>query len=130
MGGASASVLAEAKIALLIEAQPIWFDGPVYFILIQGEVMLTCPHCGNQAMSQARKLWLGPASSASCTACGRKVSVSWLAMLAVTPFLAAIFSGHWLLPQHYVVFSLAALAGAALLFAIHAWLIPIIPRAS
>ena len=50
-------------------------------------------------------------------------------MLAVTPLLAAIFSGHWLLPQHYVVFSVAALAGTALLFAIHAWLIPITPRA-
>jgi hypothetical protein len=39
---------------------------------------LDCPHCGNPAMSAAKKLWVGPARTVRCKSCGQPVSVAWL----------------------------------------------------
>ena len=52
---------------------------------------LNCPHCGKPGISAMRKICLGPAVTATCKTCGKKVGVPYMSMLAVVPFLAAIF---------------------------------------
>ena len=56
--------------------------------------MTQCPHCGQQAISELRKLLIGPAVPARCRACGKKVGVPYSAMLAVIPFAAAILAAQ------------------------------------
>ena len=88
--------------------------------------MLRCPHCHKPAMSQVRKSFLGPALSTSCSHCGKRVSVSWFAMLAVIPAVASIpaarhFGYSWQA-------ALIILVGVGAMFAIHAFLVPLVPR--
>ncbi len=53
------------------------------------QMKLTCPHCGQRAMTGARKLGLGPAFSAACRSCGKKLSVPKSATAACIPLLAS-----------------------------------------
>ena len=52
---------------------------------------LHCPHCGEEAISVLRKLFLGPALPARCRRCGHKVGVPYSSLLAMVPFLGGIF---------------------------------------
>jgi hypothetical protein len=79
-------------------------------------------------MSQLRKSFLGPALSANCKSCGKLLSVPPAAMLAVTPFLFSIFLADLLAPNG-LPFSLLSLAlGFCSMLAIHAFLVPLVPR--
>jgi endogenous inhibitor of DNA gyrase (YacG/DUF329 family) len=51
-------------------------------------VKLECPHCGRPAVSGLRKLLLGPATRATCSECGKRVSVSYLSVLWIFPLCA------------------------------------------
>ena len=88
--------------------------------------MHTCPHCGGPGITTARKLILGPATRATCRACGRRVGVPGYAMLAVLPFLAGIvlFGVFESLPARV----LALGAGAMATFYIHATRVPLVRR--
>lgn len=44
---------------------------------------LSCPQCGDTAMSMSQKLTLSPLSSIPCSACGQEVTLSSIAYLAV-----------------------------------------------
>lgn len=91
--------------------------------------MLDCPHCGKPAMTQAQKAWLGPARSVACAACGRQVSVSWLAMLGMLTFVLLAVPAAALLLQVGWYYSVAVLLiGMAAMFVIHARLIPLSRR--
>ena len=59
---------------------------------------LKCPHCGSRGISVLLKMCLGPAVPATCQVCGKKVGVPYTAMLAATPFLAAIVGSAFLEP--------------------------------
>lgn len=79
-------------------------------------------------MSYLRKSLLGPALSASCSQCGKRVSVPWLAVGAAVPFVVSIrlalyFGYSW--QAALVVF-----AGVGIMFAMHAILVPLTPRGS
>src|SRR5262249_9819035 len=50
---------------------------------------LECPHCHQSAFPAWRKLVLGPATSATCRACGGNVTVAWSAMWTVLVIAAA-----------------------------------------
>lgn len=53
-----------------------------------------CPHCGRPALSPARKLLLGPSSSATCRACGGRIGVALgKAWAALSPGLLVAASG-------------------------------------
>lgn len=53
-----------------------------------------CPHCGQPALSPARKLLLGPSASAACRACGGHVGVAFgKAWTALSPGLLVAASG-------------------------------------
>jgi hypothetical protein len=76
-------------------------------------------------MSYLRKLCLGPVRTETCRQCGHEVSVSWLALLAVVPFLLSLLlAGHW----GYFVVVPVVLAGFAGMSLIHLFLIPLVPR--
>lgn len=49
-----------------------------------------CPHCGKPALSFWKKSTLGPARSTPCQSCGKRISVSWNALLASAPILIAV----------------------------------------
>jgi prepilin signal peptidase PulO-like enzyme (type II secretory pathway) len=53
---------------------------------------LECPNCHQKTISLWRKMFLGPARSATCPSCGSRISVPFAAMLAVIPFLIAIIA--------------------------------------
>jgi hypothetical protein len=90
--------------------------------------MLACPYCHQPAMSQWRKSFLGPALSTPCRACGRRVSVSWLAMLGMLPPIAGVIAAVLLL-RYSGLASLAALvAGIAGTFWMHAFRVPLVKR--
>ena len=88
--------------------------------------MVTCPHCKQQAMSQLRKSFLGPVFSTSCQSCGKRVSVSWAALLAPVPFLLSMALAFWLWPSPSAL--VLPVVGIAAMFVIHAKLVPLVPR--
>ncbi len=61
--------------------------------------IIDCPHCGEQAISFARKMCLGPAISAKCKECGKKIGVPFKSMLGVIPFLIAYFCSEFVDPS-------------------------------
>lgn len=67
--------------------------------------MYTCPYCKQRALSPTRKMFLGPATKATCGSCQRKVSVSWWSL---APGIVAIL-----------------IIAASLRFLPHAWSAPI-----
>ena len=88
--------------------------------------MRTCPYCGQEAMSFKRKSFLGPARTAACGSCGRRISVSWVGLLGFAPLFAGMlgmiyFEGSWL-------GMFAAAVGVVAMFAFHEWLVPLVRR--
>ncbi len=51
---------------------------------------LECSHCHKPTIPVLRKLFLGPGTSATCPACGGRVSVPKSGVWVVVPFLVAI----------------------------------------
>ena len=87
---------------------------------------LNCPHCGKPGISVMQKIFLGPAVPATCKACGKKVGVPYVAMLAVVPVLAAIFGAALVEP-----FALKAslwIGGFVVGAVIHLRWVPLDPR--
>ena len=73
-----------------------------------------------------RKMCLGPAVAATCKACGKKVGVPYMAMLAGVPFLAAIIGSALVEP-----FALKAafwIGGFVVMAVIHMRWVPLEPR--
>jgi hypothetical protein len=46
-----------------------------------------CPHCEQACISNVRKLFLLPGTTAQCRSCGKAVSVPFYAVVAVFPLL-------------------------------------------
>jgi hypothetical protein len=87
--------------------------------------LLECPHCHQPSISIWRKMWLGPAASAKCSSCGGAVSVPWSAMLAGTPFFAAILVTPLISAAAAVVLWVA---GAAVMAFLHYRFVPLIAK--
>jgi hypothetical protein len=84
---------------------------------------LECPTCKQQAISSVRKMSMGPATPAKCQHCDEKVGVSFAAMLAGVPFVAAILAGLFI--ESYVIMFLLVVAGFAALSVIHLCVVPL-----
>jgi predicted RNA-binding Zn-ribbon protein involved in translation (DUF1610 family) len=82
-------------------------------------VKLECPHCGRPGISRMRKILLGPVTSTTCKACGEKLSVSYLSVLFLVPFFAAMV--WWALAVE-PFWGLAAVCGGALAFGVISFL--------
>jgi hypothetical protein len=52
--------------------------------------LLPCPHCNQPCISQLRKSALGPATTATCRSCGKKVSVPWSTVWMMLPAFGAV----------------------------------------
>ena len=83
---------------------------------------LECPHCGKAGISLMRKMRLGPVVPATCRACGKKVGVPWTAMLAVIPFLAAIFLSG--LIESFALKAMLWVAGFVVMSVVHMRWVP------
>lgn len=87
---------------------------------------LSCPSCGALSIPAFRKFRIGPLTYTRCPSCNAKISVPWLALLAVMPFVGAI-----LLAPHLPSFWLAGTAivsGFALYAVIHQRYVPLITK--
>lgn len=77
-------------------------------------------------MSYARKVCHGPALSAACAHCDKRVSVAWLSMGAVVPLIVCCRLGL------YVGYSwrsmLVLLVGLAAMLAIYAFVMALVAR--
>lgn len=88
--------------------------------------MFTCPNCNRPGVSVARKMCLGPAIPATCTACGKKVGVPWFSVVAVFPALGAAVCAGFV--DGIAVKALLLAIGFALMSIIHMAWIPLVPR--
>lgn len=87
---------------------------------------LRCPHCGNVAMSYLTKSMVGPARSVPCRACGRAVSVPWLAVAAVVPLVLGMCAAmeFWPAPVSWVF----PVVGFGITAAVHTSWVPLASR--
>jgi len=84
---------------------------------------LSCPSCGAEAMTAARKLRLGPAGVVGCRACGAPVRASWTAVLTFLPFLVSLPFMLWVEPAWLRVASVVG--GLAVVFISHLFWVPV-----
>ncbi len=87
---------------------------------------LNCPHCGKPGISAMRKICLGPAVTATCKTCGKNVGVPYMSMLAVVPFLAAIFGSA--LVEPFALKAALWIGGIVVMAVIHMRWVPLEPR--
>lgn len=92
----------------------------------KGARMRTCPYCGQEALSFWRKSFLGPARTAACGSCGRRISVAWLGILGVVPLFAGMMALAWSGGSWLGI--LALVLGVLGTFAFHEWLVPLVRR--
>jgi hypothetical protein len=92
-------------------------------------VILTCPHCGLDALPAWRKLALGPIATVSCRRCGLKVSAAVpQALVAFVPSLVAVvlvLSGLWHRPATLVT---VGAVGWLLTCVLYLLWVPLVPR--
>jgi hypothetical protein len=79
-------------------------------------------------MSQIQKQSLGPAQSIPCKSCGELVSVSWVSILALAPFLISILLAGLLFPHGWYFSALLLIAGGVAMSVIHARWVPLVQR--
>lgn len=90
---------------------------------------LSCPSCGTLSIPAIRKFRIGPLTYIRCPSCKAKISVPWLAVLAVLAVLP--FVGAILLASHLPSFWLAATAivsGFVLYVVLHQLYVPLITK--
>lgn len=87
---------------------------------------LQCPHCGRRGVSFLQKMCMGPVTPTRCKACGKELGVPYIAVLAVVPFLSAIFLSSLItfLPLKIVWWT----GGFLMMSFIHVCLIPLEAR--
>lgn len=73
-----------------------------------------------------RKIVLGPAVPATCKACGKKVAVPYMAMLAAIPFIAAIVGSA--LVEPFALKVAPWIGGFVVMAIIHMRWVPLEPR--
>ena len=72
---------------------------------------------------------MGPALSAQCSNCGKRVSVSRAATLgAAVPFILSLILARFLVPYGWQFIALSMLAGFLATIALHVYFVPLVPR--
>ncbi|MCJ8325100.1 MAG: hypothetical protein HRU29_08900 [Rhizobiales bacterium] len=79
------------------------------------ENTLVCPSCGGKGMSLFRRLILSPGAPGICQTCGKKIGISYTAILCLVPFLAALYFAQYL---NSTLAFLAGTFGTAAMFVI------------
>ncbi len=67
--------------------------------------ILVCPSCSGKGMSLLRRLYLSPGVPGTCQTCGKKLGISYAAVVCTVPFFGALYVAESLSP------TLAFLAG-------------------
>jgi len=86
----------------------------------------TCPYCGQQALTALRKAKLGPTRLVRCQSCGKRVSVSPGAVLAVVPFLIGIGAVWYFRASPLGIGALVV--GLLAMFVVHEYAVPLVRR--
>lgn len=89
------------------------------------EEKLLCPYCSCPAISWARKMYLGSATSAACRSCGKKVTIPYWAMVSVVPFLIALVAIQH--TQSLLLQAALVLGSLGAMFSIHTFWVPLVP---
>jgi hypothetical protein len=91
--------------------------------------MRSCPHCGSQAVSATRKLFMVPGETRRCRSCDKKVGVHWRSALAFLPVPLALVANYWIVPAelHFVRAGILAL-GLVLWPLMHWRFVPLVSR--
>jgi len=90
--------------------------------------MLTCPHCGEQAISPLNKLLLGPTGSVRCKNCRKRIGVSWWASARLTiPAVIFISIQRFFISSISVMVACSVLIVVLVLFLYVKW-IPLVRR--
>ena len=87
---------------------------------------LECPNCHQPAISVWSKMFLGPARTIPCPSCKSRLSVPWLATLAVIPFLIGLIAAQ--LVGSFAVAAVLLVAGALAMAWIHYQFVPLIMK--
>ncbi len=80
--------------------------------------MLVCPSCSGKGMSLFRRLYLSPGVPGICQTCGKKLGISYAAIICTVPFLGALYFAEYLSPT---LAFLAGTFGTAAMFFICLW---------
>jgi|SoiMethySBSTD1v2_1073268.scaffolds.fasta_scaffold1060066_2 hypothetical protein len=87
---------------------------------------LECPHCHKPAIPVWRKLFLGPATAATCSACGGAVSVPWSGFWVIVPFLVAIVAAGFV--SSTLIAAAFWIAGGVVMSWLHYRYVPLIAK--
>lgn len=89
--------------------------------------MLACPYCHQPAMTIWKKLTIGPRHSVACRSCGKKITVSKAAILAiVVPVTAGALMAY--ASPSLTLGSVAILIGGAAAVGLYILAVPIVGR--
>ncbi len=80
--------------------------------------ILVCPSCSGKGMSLSRRLYLSPGVTGICQTCGKKLGISYAAIICTVPFLGALYVAEYLSPT---LAFLAGTLGTAAMFFICLW---------
>jgi len=86
-----------------------------------------CPHCGQNGITELRRLCLGPALPAKCTECGRKIGVPYWSLLTLAPIFVASALTSFVLDNGILCFVLGAL-GAMMAIGLWSSIVPLVKR--
>ena len=87
---------------------------------------LECPNCHQKTIPVWRKMFLGPASRVTCSNCGSRISVSYVALLAGIPFLIALVAAQ--IVGSLAVAAILLVVGALVMSWIHYKFVPLIVK--
>jgi ribosomal protein S27E len=88
---------------------------------------IECPHCRKGTISLRTKLFLGPARTVTCAACGGKMSVPGSGIWVAIPLISAILAVLFAIESGILKVAVFAV-GAALSGLLHYRCLPLVPR--
>jgi hypothetical protein len=90
--------------------------------------VLACPHCAQRTISPLRKLFVGPAFSNRCPACGNRWALSSRAVAAAAGFVASYLAFTVLVRPARPLSLAVGLAVLALAAVVVVYLVPVVRR--
>ncbi len=81
-----------------------------------------CPHCNQPGLSTLRRAYLGAASPATCTSCGKRINISYRhSLFAATPLMISVMLAPWFTHRPMLLALLLALGAGAMFVLFYKW---------
>lgn len=91
----------------------------------RGNVLLTCPNCGERTISPIRKLLLGPVFEHRCSACRKHWSISQWSVVAAGVVVASYLAFLYLVDPSELVANVGMIVAAVTLGLALIFLVPV-----